>query len=543
MIFKNQDEKLKKRCSISENDDFWELSDITPPKMNKGIKAHRETDVESVLVQPYNEERYTARSFAISKREEYKEELLLSYTPEKSLLTRVDVYTWPSKYTFYERFMIDAHRFFGISGEKTEPVKYFSYMPSYMQMSLKQKKWYFYWRSCVRMGKYLPTDSSYVLLYVYEIINLPDLIPAEQGINELCDVWKNYRESYTKLDKYMSEWVCDYCLINKLEFPFQKTRGFLEDAFDICALKQFYTELSDNDAYSALLFRKACSYKWWKSKYINDENRSVFEKHINAAFSYAVKRLASADGRFDGNSSGRLIEKKAVRDAYSGSLCAYNVKRRIDVTYLDIANIGELGFVVTDMVRYCENRVRAHFGLRARLMVQNLTEQHKRVIDEYFDKYLPPAELSKGKKNSRNIDLDYYEEEKPFSVSFDKAREIERASWQTTDRLTEDMFDEEDFRYSGEEYIEQKTERKKNGESVEAMALDVSREGLSCIAKGDLDGFMRIAEESYMLPETLVECVNELCYEILGDVGVEERDGRYILISDYEQEIKEWLNL
>ncbi|MBR6682569.1 MAG: TerB N-terminal domain-containing protein, partial [Clostridia bacterium] len=326
MIFKNQDEKLKKRVTMSEKDVFWDVSDITPPKKSVHIGYH-DTNTDTTLVVSSDADKRT-KTESIPKREEYNSTLLSSYTPKDSLLTEVSVFSWHSEYTFYERFCLDAHKYFNAENDSTECVKYFSYMPSYMQMSTRQKRWYFYWRSKARQGEYLPTDSSYVMLFIYEIINLPDLIDANEGIALLCELWRNYRSSYTKLDKYMSEWVCDYCLINGLKLPYDTISSFIFDAIDLCALKQFYMPISDgDDAYSSLLFFKVNSYKWWKSKYITDDNRSIFEKHIRNGFSFATRLLAESDGRFDGNINNRLEQKKAARDSFSGALCAYHVKR------------------------------------------------------------------------------------------------------------------------------------------------------------------------------------------------------------------------
>ena len=123
-----------------------------------------------------------------------------------------------------------------------------------------------------------------------------------------------------------------------------------------------------------------------------------------------------------------------------------------------------------------------------------------------------------------------------------KAKAIEKESWQTTDRLTEDLFDELDS-LEGEDRLTDTKEVEKKETSIESETLDIAREGLIYIARGDNAGFARLAEECYMLDETLAQCVNELCYEILGDVGVQEKNGTYVLIADYEQEIKEWLKL
>ena len=142
----------------------------------------------------------------IKKRTE-EPELLSSYSPENTFIDSVKIYSWPTKYTFYERFRVDAEKYYNLKREETAPVKYFSYMPSYIQMSMRQREWYFYWRDCVRNKKYIPTDSSYILLYVYEIINLSDIVPAKKGLELICDIWENYRKSYTKLDKFLAEWV------------------------------------------------------------------------------------------------------------------------------------------------------------------------------------------------------------------------------------------------------------------------------------------------------------------------------------------------
>ena len=539
MIFKNQDEKLKKRVTISENDVFWDISDITPAKKSERRTNVRDIDNGTALIEADNTCTVN-RTESIPRSENFFNECVRSYLSKDSLLDSVNVFLWHSKYTFYERFCLDAHKYFSVEAEECEHVKYFSYMPSFIQMSNRQKKWYFYWRSGVRQGEYLPTDSSYVLLFVYEIINLPDLISAQEGIALLCEIWKNYRTSYTKLDKYMSEWVCDYCLINELEMPYEKIKSFISDAVDQCVLKQFYIPVTDGqDAYSSLLFAKMSVYKWWKSKYITDDNRELFEKHIRAGFAYAIRRLALSDGRFDGSTNTRLTQKKTARDSFSGALCAYHVKRRIEVSYTDLCNIGGIGFIITDLVRYCENRVRSHLGIRAKLSVQNLTEEQRRAVDEYFDLNLPAKMHEKKRKKIDEYELPEQETHN-FSVNFDRAKEIEEASWQTTDRLIEDLYGEYELT---EDKPSQKEEAVKEEISIESETLDIARTALRMIAENDHNALSKLADESYMMTETLVECVNELCFELLGDVGVEEKDGRYVLIPDYEQEIRQWLNL
>lgn len=530
MIFKHDDKQSKKHCRIAETDSFWDIEEITPVKKTF-TKQNVFSSADTVLVCEKGEERTALSGVPIprEKTDGYNSELCLSYSPENSLVKSVEIYTWPMKYTFYERFRLDARKYFNVSHGEVQPVKYYSYMPSYVQMSLSQRRWYFYWRDCVRKNIYLPTDSSYILLYVYEIINLPELIPAQKGLSLMCDIWEQYRKSYTKLDKYMSEWVCDYCLINNLPFPLERLEDFLPDVTEVTEFKQMFFSCNDGDVFASLMLEKGSSYRWRKSKYVDESNSEIFEKHINKAFEFAVKNYAKSDGRFE--KANRLEEKVCTRDSFGGALCAYDVKRKIKLTYYDLKDASDVGFIITDTVKYCENRVRAYLGIRARLNVQNLTEQHKNIINEYFEKYLP-AHFYEKKAKKEYEDVFVEEKIKPFEVSFEKAKMIEKESWEVTDRLTEGIFEED--------IVEDTV---KENKSVESESLDIAKQALLCIYKRDSKGFADIADENYMMLETLAECVNELCFEILGDIGIEEKDGEYIVIPDYESEIKQWLRL
>ena len=69
-------------------------------------------------------------------------------------------------------------------------------MPQYEQMSASQLAYYLYFRDEVRNGRYIKTDNSYLFLYVYEIINLPDKIPPASGALLLSRIWSVYRQHY-----------------------------------------------------------------------------------------------------------------------------------------------------------------------------------------------------------------------------------------------------------------------------------------------------------------------------------------------------------
>ena len=451
-----------------------------------------------------------------------EEKLVCEYEGRNGLIKKVSVYSWNSKYTFYERFVDDARRYFDIEKENVPYVAFFSYMPVYSHLSEDRLDTYFAFRTKVRRGEYPEVDQSYILLYIYEVINLPDLIPPERALAILCGLWKAYREKYTRLDKLLAEWITDLCLIHGLTFTKELRALVGEDAFLRASLPEFFAETDGVSPFSVLLMGKS-AYKWQRSKALTESNREVFAFHIMRAFDRAVNSLCESDGRFKAATEGMRLVKTA-RDAYAGSICAYNVKRRIDVQYLTLFCGEGLRAVVTDLVKYCENRIRAHFGIRSRLSCPNIGDAEKKAVCGYFDRELPPSE----RRNAAGNDLDAPDEKHVFSLSLENAKKIERDSWRIADRLTDGIVFEEEEETSAPSTAEEET-------------LDVAKEALLLILDGRDAELKKLADDNFMMTETLIECVNEYCYEFIGDVAVEEKDGKWRVSDDYDGEIREWL--
>ncbi len=102
-----------------------------------------------------------------------------AYSP---LIRRVTVLPWPQSYNYYQRFVLDAQKYARIRGKEAPHVPFFSYIPQYAQLSADQMRWYLWFRERVRHGEYPDdVDFPYILLLIYEIINLPHKLPPEKG--------------------------------------------------------------------------------------------------------------------------------------------------------------------------------------------------------------------------------------------------------------------------------------------------------------------------------------------------------------------------
>ncbi len=376
---------------------------------------------------------------------------LMEYSPGGNpMLNRVCIYRWPAKYTFYGRFRSEA---LALWEEKQHTpcsyVPFFSFMPLPHQLGEQQRAYYLFWREELMQGSPLVTDFSYILLFIYEIINMPDRIAPEQGIHFLCLIWSAYRASFPKLDRYLVEWVCDYCLIHNVMPEMALLRGFYREILDIASFKEFYIGCggtADGDPYAEAVFAYASDYNWHESKFLTPENEKVFETHMRRAFMAAFERFRREEAHASGMWAAacrKSLHASLTRDSYSGALCAYDRKRRITVVYKSCMRTPELRFFVTGLIKYTENQIRSLLGIKSRFHVQQLEPRMKEAVDRYFEPYRRRASAKRQEPpEPPAYEKQYDAAEHGFDA--EKAMRIEALAWNTTGRLTAAFSEEAD---------------------------------------------------------------------------------------------------
>jgi hypothetical protein len=112
-------------------------------------------------------------------------------------------------------FFKEAQRFHDHEGNSAEPVPFMQYWPTYSALNPAQKRWYFYWRSEVRRGNYLPTDLSYIFLHVYETLNLVEDHDPDLAAQRIWSLWQKYRPQHPNLDNYLPDWGGDLLALKR----------------------------------------------------------------------------------------------------------------------------------------------------------------------------------------------------------------------------------------------------------------------------------------------------------------------------------------
>ncbi len=545
-----------KRKNIGD-DEFWSIDYMMPPKRNLASFS-KDTDTAEIDIPPVGNSVRRDAAVSISERraniadrnipvrpasELLKPRSLASFTysPENRLISSITVTEWDSKYTFYRKFRLDAEKYFDKRGSECVFVPIYLTIPQYSLMKPEQLHYYFWWRSNVRNGVYLESAYGYILTYIYEIINLPELIKPENGLDMLTDIWLAYRDKFWKLDTYLCEWVCDYCCIHRLSPPLDKLRPILGVIYTFASFKEFYSEYSSdgNESYWCALLNIGSDCNWRKSKFYTPETADIFDKHMKGAFIYAAERLAVTDSRFV-NSHENGLTSTIVRPSYSEALCVYDIKRRITVEYTAVSRSPELRRMVEVIIKISENNIRAILGKKSRYQIPPEYSYLKKLVDEYF---VPVRASLRQSSKTPPPEPEYMKlyDAPSTGITPENAKSIEESSWSVTEILVDAFEDNTPGTNSGDNgplcddtpEIIQSVENREAGHD-DSLIYD---RALLCLLKGDRSGFAEIANDSNMMQDSLCEGINEVMYDIIGDICIED----YKVIDDYITDVTEYL--
>ena len=536
-------------------DDFWNIDSLVPKRRSPAVfddKHTEATEIEiptpdsSVAKESRSEKipessvikRYIHPHTAESEKRKTPD---VEYSPENSLIHTVRLYSWSTAYPYYEQFRKAAIFYYNKTVQKASHEPYFSYMPQYSQLNDKQLCFYLWFRSEVRAGRYPSVDYSYILLLIYETINLSDKVPAERSVELLSALWLNYRNEYPRLDVQLSEWIFDMCMIERVSPP-RAILGEVGNALPPTAgLREFYADaVGDSDAFSSLLIRHCSNYNYKKSKFATGENLPIYKKHMRGVLSYIVSKSNDPSHPFE-LAGLKLQDSRSQRDSYTGALCTPRVKKRIEIEFCSFSHSHELRFIVTDILKYAENRIRAYIGVKSRLSVNALPTEIKNLADEYFSSELPVQTLHPSIKDEIPEYEKLYE---PVSqgMSFESASEIEALSWETTGKLVE-AFSEEDDITENTIAEEPQIEIAQGTEDDFFTSLgDVEIEFIKAALRENYAEQGRIAASAGSLADVIADKINTLSADTRGDILLEDVGAGYAVLEDYIDETKGALN-
>ncbi len=514
-------------------DAFWDIEKLVPSKKKSTLSSFstkEKTVTVSISGEDFSDKERRKLTLNQIAAENAKPDVV--YYPSGALIKKVKVTHCPDKFDFHANFKKAAELYFDFQGYECQFVPFYSFMPQYTQLTQPQKNYYFYWRTMLRSGKYIKTDYSYLYLYVYEILNLPERIPAEEGLRLLVNLWKNYRKDLPGIDSNMALWVQDFCLVYNLKAPMAEISDFIFDIMSVARFKEFYFSSYEDygSAGVGALIAYLSDYDWRKGKYAGGDSKEAYTKHLMGAMGLFMKSflIAGVYG-IEGES---VMERKD--SAFRMALTTSCVKYHITVEYRKIAEEPFIRETVTSALKYTENKLRALLGVKSRLAVKALSSEYTHIIDSYFEELFEKVNRERIKASRPEYEKLYEAESEELSI--DGADEIERASWQTTARL---IVEEE-----CEEELPIPQEPKAEAENTDSDAYGLSREEILFISLAYGENFEKMRELSSSqgsFPDAIADKINEVFSDNFGDVILEDVGEGYAVISDYREDVEKWL--
>ena len=528
----------EKKGRKDELDNFWDISRLVPQKTKTTNITHRSI-ARSVPVKTRTysqdfqksvspEEKLTIIAPSSSAKASEEPTIFAEYIDFSPLLSKVKIINWKSTYNYYEFFCRQAaaiHKKQGNECPEAPFTPFFSYVAQYSQLNRRQLAWYLWWRECVRNQIYLKTDISYINLLIFEIINLGNAIDTRKSLDILIGLWTNYKNEFPQLNSTLGEWICDYSLIHHIPLRFSEDRLGKDFLLSSSFPEAFYDlDLHDTKQFSRFLLAACNSYNYRKSKFYKDENKALYDLYIPQAVCHLLEQIDIPE------LLSQQPKKVVSRMAYTGALCSYKTRKHIEIEYIPLCDSHEIKNHIGDIVKYTENKLRAYLGIRSKLGVRNIDSRAAEKIDLFFARLLP---TENGIKTPEYEKL-YESVDTKFSLS--SALNIEEQSWEITEKLIEAFEEEQPVQQEVVEITLLKEEKPDEETSEREQFMErISRhlEFFSLVLEDKTKEQCEWARRNNLLPEAIVDEINESAVEIFGDILIEDADFGYRIIEDY----------
>lgn len=281
-------------------------------------------------------------------------------------------------------FLEQAREYADKTNKSTEHIPFMCYWPSYEYMSEAQLNWYLYMRGCLRKEIYINTDLSYLFVYIYELINQIGVESPDDGLDKIINIWINYRNSYDKLDSYLTDWIGDYISFYKCDadsvFKLLKKEGlFLLMPADMLADYYF----KNNVMMPIELITRFCDYKFYESEFIKGENGNLFTDYLSSLINDIRCRMNQVkDGSFEKRDI--LITNTRQHKKLPFQRAIFNNPDNVCIdSYLPYEQHKPFRYFITAVIKEFENQLRILTKYRGRLRPDRLPDEILDICKQY----------------------------------------------------------------------------------------------------------------------------------------------------------------
>lgn len=306
--------------------------------------------------------------------------------PKKRRSSTVDGHVPPPENYVLANFIRDMHTYANRKGSQVDFQTFSTkYYPTYRDMDKHQQAWYFYWRSEIRKGNYLDTDTSYILVHIYELLSGVGCEDLSSGYQQLQRIWSVYRKGHPDLDPYLHEWLLDFALYYNLKYELP------EDCLPLIGKHSMQADLLIHEHRADVplflpfeLIDAICEYRMKDSRLYSD-NRVLFEEAISQVVAVVDRSFRERTGKGLLAAYGPTERTEDWRDIFRGALCK-GANKRLKVSFYAYTKTDSLVDFMDNLVKYTENVLRRINGYRGRLHSISLDSETCDAINSFLER-------------------------------------------------------------------------------------------------------------------------------------------------------------
>ena len=336
----------------------------------------------------------------------------------------------------YKQFLQDAQKYYSRMGEPCEAVGFINYRPTYASLNERQMRWYFYWRAEARKDHYLPTDTSYLFLHAYEILNLVEKKDPIEAADYLKRLLAIYGKENKEINRYFPEWSGD----------------LIAEKIGVENALVFWSKLKDEAYFSAdlinTLVQRAATKNylpqlpwaiWYRLTDFGPNNKRLQEHFAAEQIVEAhFRAIALADVYWRKKAGKSVVEqftKGEVREIYKPLFQSAVIGRNHQQTILlgfaqNYVGNQELGKHLASIMKEAENVLWKRAGITSGLLETDLDSELKEIINRFLqlapnkhEGSFPPIP---DKKNS--IPLKLPTDSSRIKIDLTRVEELQRES-------------------------------------------------------------------------------------------------------------------
>lgn len=459
----------------------------------------------------------------------------------------------------------DSIKYANKKGKKCEAVPLFAYWTTFEKLDGSQKKWYFYWREQVLNGKYPDTDLSYVILFMYELMNYTFNQSSAFNISMMVRLHGAYQERIPKLSNYSVRWIAD------ILYEVKEEKLAHEWDVEKIHLPTLYQKLQVQKEELEKI-----SITVWKPYIQSNRETEFFKKHRDKIYKkfkssipllqdiYQTENIELIDRWF-------ILEKSMESRYLFQSVVLGRNNPIVQAEVVRIKPTKELYEEVTALYKLSENVVRRLHNEKREIKTNEealpkgfketmLNHKRFKVVHQSNQQekgeLIPPAPQEEQKKKTKSMinfddeiikgqEQEMEEIIKLFNVDNDteeKIRlskaivEVTEPKGKTEERREGLEFETIEYSFVDTPFLQSGISKKGEEKFLETLT-DIQKEFLALFEKRSLSEIIAnsfVKKKGFMLG-TFMSDLNEKAYEYIGDNLLEHLNGEIMVYEEYEQ--------